>query len=247
MAHNFDTNFNFGAGTSDTRSFDSLQSLRHPIVALVHLGFRGLAIFFYVFANFISESFIVQFLLILALFSADFWAVKNVTGRLLVGLRWWNIVDSEGKNHWKFESSKNPEGFDPFERRIFWGGLIVAPVFWVFLVSIAFLTLKWQWMVVALLGFAMTFANLYGYLRCKWNNAEELSNYVTKWAFFSMLSRTFKKSSPSSGNDGSSQPTFNSAPPPYYGNLMSSSSQSAFPPAPPVPPVGASNYDRACY
>lgn len=30
--------------------------------------------------------------------------VQNVTGRLLVGLRWWNEVDENGQNHWVFES-----------------------------------------------------------------------------------------------------------------------------------------------
>ena len=31
------------------------------------------------------------------------WQVKNVSGRLLVGLRWWNEVTDEGSN-WRFES-----------------------------------------------------------------------------------------------------------------------------------------------
>lgn len=36
----------------------------------------------------------------------DFWTVKNVTGRLMVGLRWWNYVDDNGQSHWVFESRK---------------------------------------------------------------------------------------------------------------------------------------------
>lgn len=36
----------------------------------------------------------------------DFWTVKNITGRLMVGLRWWNYVDDDGKSHWVFESKK---------------------------------------------------------------------------------------------------------------------------------------------
>lgn len=42
----------------------------------------------------------------ITLHSMDFWTVKNITGRLLVGLRWWNFVDEEGQNHWKYESAK---------------------------------------------------------------------------------------------------------------------------------------------
>ena len=30
----------------------------------------------------------------------------SATGRLLVGLRWWNYVDEDGKSHWVFESRK---------------------------------------------------------------------------------------------------------------------------------------------
>ncbi|OWK11064.1 hypothetical protein Celaphus_00006910 [Cervus elaphus hippelaphus] len=30
----------------------------------------------------------------------------NVTGRLMVGLRWWNQIDEDGKSHWIFEARK---------------------------------------------------------------------------------------------------------------------------------------------
>uniref|UniRef100_A0A915EE12 Golgi apparatus membrane protein TVP23 homolog n=1 Tax=Ditylenchus dipsaci TaxID=166011 RepID=A0A915EE12_9BILA len=196
MAHNFDNSLDFG----DTRPLTGFRSLKHPFVVLSHIAFRGFAIFFYIFANIFSSSFIVQFLILLSFFSADFWTVKNITGRLLVGLRWWNFVDAEGKNHWKFESSKNAEIYDPMERRIFWGALFVAPFFWLLLVSVAFITFQWQWMVIGLLGLAMGLANLYGYLRCKWSNTQELTNYVTKWAFLSMLTRSSQQAQQPTAN-----------------------------------------------
>jgi len=31
---------------------------------------------------------------------------QNITGRLMVGLRWWNQVDDDGRSHWVFESRK---------------------------------------------------------------------------------------------------------------------------------------------
>ena len=46
------------------------------------------------------------FLTIVLLLALDFWTVKNVTGRLLVGLRWWNKVDEDGTSTWMFESRK---------------------------------------------------------------------------------------------------------------------------------------------
>lgn len=36
--------------------------------------------------------------------SADFWTVRNVSGRRLVGLRFWNQVDEDGTSYWVFES-----------------------------------------------------------------------------------------------------------------------------------------------
>ncbi|VDD90387.1 unnamed protein product [Enterobius vermicularis] len=159
---------------------------RHPAIVLSHIAFRAAAILFYVLAYMFTDSFIIQFLIILSLLSVDFWTVKNITGRLLVGLRWWNFVDSEGNNHWRFESAKDTSRFDPLERKVFWGGLVVGPLLWAMLVSIAFITFKWEWMVIALMGLAMNGANLYGYLRCKWTSTQDFTNYVSKWAFLSV-------------------------------------------------------------
>lgn len=56
----------------------------------------------------ISGHFIELFLTIVLLLSIDFWVVKNVTGRLMVGLRWWNKVEEDGTSVWVFESKKVP-------------------------------------------------------------------------------------------------------------------------------------------
>uniref|UniRef100_A0A183BWS6 Golgi apparatus membrane protein TVP23 homolog n=1 Tax=Globodera pallida TaxID=36090 RepID=A0A183BWS6_GLOPA len=269
MAYNFEAQMDFG----ERRPLTGIRALKHPLVVMAHLGFRFGAIAFYVLASFFSASFIIQFLILLSLHSADLWAVKNVTGRLMVGLRWWSLVDADGKNHWKFEISQDPEKYDAFERQIFWAALVAAPFFWVLLVCTAFLTLQWQWMlslhsadlwavknvtgrlmvglrwwslvdadgknhwkfeisqdsekydaferqifwaalvaapffwallvctafltlqwqwmVVATIGAGMTATNLYGYLRCKWSSTQEMTNHFTRWAFFSMLRRNF--------------------------------------------------------
>ena len=40
------------------------------------------------------------------LLAFDFWTVKNVSGRLMVGLRWWNKIEEDGTSTWMFESKK---------------------------------------------------------------------------------------------------------------------------------------------
>ena len=63
---------------------------------------------------------------------------QNVTGRLLVGLRWWNEVREDGANDWKFES---PEDLPIDERpvvasqdsRMFWISMWITPLIWLFI------------------------------------------------------------------------------------------------------------------
>ncbi|CAD6193577.1 unnamed protein product [Caenorhabditis auriculariae] len=186
----FESDLNIGssAPAAGGQGF-SLQMFGKPTIVLAHLAFKAAALFFYFFANFITDSFIVQFLLILIFLSMDFWTVKNITGRLLVGLRWWSFVDAEGNNHWKFESAKDNDRFPAMDRRVFWLGLVVGPLAWAFFVTTAFLTFKFEWMIVALLGAAMSLANLYGYLRCRWSDTNQLTSYLSKWAFLNVLRR----------------------------------------------------------
>ena len=79
---------------------------RHPFVTLSHLLFRFGAILTYVLGGMFGLGFITCFIMVVMLLSADFWTVKNITGRLMVGLRWWNYVDDDGVNHWIYESRK---------------------------------------------------------------------------------------------------------------------------------------------
>lgn len=93
-------------------AFQSIQffiliiRFRHPYVTFFHLAFRGSSILLYMFCGWFVDSFISSFVIIVLLLSMDFWTVKNITGRLMVGLRWWNYVDDDGKSHWVFESRK---------------------------------------------------------------------------------------------------------------------------------------------
>lgn len=60
----------------------------------------------------IGDAYFVHiFLTIVLLLALDLWTVKNVTGRLLVGLRWWNKVEDDGTSTWVFESKKVSCGY----------------------------------------------------------------------------------------------------------------------------------------
>uniref|UniRef100_A0A158PB41 Golgi apparatus membrane protein TVP23 homolog n=1 Tax=Angiostrongylus cantonensis TaxID=6313 RepID=A0A158PB41_ANGCA len=166
-----------------TLSIFSWYKSSKPTIVVAHVAFKGAALAYYFLANWLSSSFIVQFLIILTLLSMDFWTVKNITGRLLVGLRWWNFVDENGNNHWKFESAKDQSRFCTADRRAFWFGLVrILIVIW----PCWFFNITWEWMIVALLGLSMNSANLYGYLRCRWADTNQFTSYISKWAFLSV-------------------------------------------------------------
>ena len=42
-------------------------------------------------------------MVVVVLLALDFWTVRNVSGRVLVGLRFWNQVDEDGTSFWVFE------------------------------------------------------------------------------------------------------------------------------------------------
>ncbi|EDL10375.1 family with sequence similarity 18, member B [Mus musculus] len=101
--------------TEDVSLFDAEEEttnrprkskIRHPVASFFHLFFRVSAVVVYLLCELLSSSFIACMVTIILLLSCDFWAVKNVTGRLMVGLRWWNHIDEDGKSHWVFESRK---------------------------------------------------------------------------------------------------------------------------------------------
>uniref|UniRef100_A0A8C5YF22 Golgi apparatus membrane protein TVP23 homolog n=1 Tax=Microcebus murinus TaxID=30608 RepID=A0A8C5YF22_MICMU len=131
----------------ETTNRPKKSKIRHPVASFFHLFFRVSAIIVYLLCELLSSSFIACMVTIILL-SCEFWAVKNVTGRLMVGLRWWNHIDEDGKSHWVLESRKaSPQEnktVSEAESRIFWPGLIACPVLWViFAFSALFFRVKW--------------------------------------------------------------------------------------------------------
>ena len=83
-----------------------LNFTSHPTALLFLLLFRTGALVTYMFGWLFTSNFILSFVVIILLLAFDFWTVKNVSGRLLVGLRWWNEIKEDGSNEWIFESKQ---------------------------------------------------------------------------------------------------------------------------------------------
>ena len=113
-----------------------------------HLLFKSLAILVYVFSGLFTSNFIFVCVVCILLLAFDFWTVKNVTGRYLVGLRWWNYVKEDGTNEWIFESLENMEDISPSDSRVFWWGLYAPVLIWGAILVIDVLKLEIQWLIV---------------------------------------------------------------------------------------------------
>ncbi|XP_019773780.1 uncharacterized Golgi apparatus membrane protein-like protein CG5021 isoform X2 [Dendroctonus ponderosae] len=164
-------------GEEDLRAGGPNGALTHPYVTLFHVGFRTAAIVAYMLCGWFSDSFITSFVTIVLLLSMDFWTVKNITGRLMVGLRWWNYVDDDGKSHWVYESRKGR--INERESKIFWTALILSPLVWGLFFLIALFGLKLKWMLVVLISLTLNGANLHGYIRCKVGNKDSLGTVTS--------------------------------------------------------------------
>lgn len=60
------------------------------------------------------------FIIVILLLAADFYYCKNIAGRRLVGLRWWNetSTDNTGESIWVFESPDVPPPLSLFRGNV---------------------------------------------------------------------------------------------------------------------------------
>lgn len=181
-----------------------LQQSHHPTALMFHVGFKVAALIVYLFGGLFSKSFVVSFVMVVLLLAFDFWTVKNVSGRLLVGLRWWNEVREDGTNEWRFESREDTSRISDLDSRVFWLTLWVMPLIWgIFTVS-TFFSFNYGWMLCCLVAFSLSGANLYGYTKCSSAAKERMGGLASSVAS-SMLSQQFSRftgsnPSPAGGN-----------------------------------------------
>ncbi|CAG8676902.1 19442_t:CDS:2 [Dentiscutata erythropus] len=122
------------------------------------------AILLYLFGGFFTDNFPLVFIICVLLLAFDFWTVKNVSGRLLVGLRWWNDIQPDGTNVWMFESRDPSRPVNPTDSRIFWISLYATVVIWIFFGFFAIF--KPSWLLIVVVAITLNLANVIGYTQC---------------------------------------------------------------------------------
>lgn len=93
---------------------------------------------------------VLIFIITILLLAVDFYYLKNIAGRRLVGLRWWNEVNPQtGDSHWVFESSDpSTKTINATDSRFFWLALYAHPLLWVGLAIVAIFRFEFIWLTL---------------------------------------------------------------------------------------------------
>ncbi|KAJ9669083.1 Golgi apparatus membrane protein tvp23 [Coniosporium apollinis] len=151
----------------------------HPITLLCFLAFRTSSLLTYLFGLLFTSNYVLIFIITILLLAADFYYLKNIAGRRLVGLRWWNEVDtSSGESHWVFESAEEGSRVQNMtDKRFFWLALYVQPVLWVALAVVAIVKLHFIWLTLVVIAMVLTITNTLAFSRCdKFSQATNLAS-----------------------------------------------------------------------
>lgn len=150
----------------------------HPITLLTFLGFRVSGLLVYLFGLLFTDNLVMIFIITILLLAADFYYLKNIAGRRLVGLRWWNEVDpSTGDSHWVFESSEpGTKVINATDSRFFWIAIYAQPVFWIALALVALFSFKFIWLPLVVIALVLTITNSLAFSRCdKFSQASNIA------------------------------------------------------------------------
>jgi hypothetical protein len=116
--------------------------------------------------NVILDQEIITFILIVLFSAFDFWTVKNITGRILVNLRWWSEIDEHGNEKWIFESNDQAETVGATDSFVFWTALYATPIIWTLFSLVDLLYFRFFWLNVCAINIVLTSSNLVGYYKC---------------------------------------------------------------------------------
>jgi len=159
-----------------TPSSSNNDNHAHPQAAFFTVVFKAMSILLYMFGSWFTDNFVLIFVFIILCLAADFWTVKNVTGRLLVGLRWWNEVKDDGSSEWKFQARDDPATINNKDSRLFWSSLYSALGIWLLLCVAGIFKFNLKWIPLTMAGVVLNAAQVYGYYKCQRDPKQKIQN-----------------------------------------------------------------------
>lgn len=170
-----------GGVAEDESSFRVLAVLKtagHPIACVFHAAFKIVVILVYISGRYFSGGYVSTFILCTIFAALDFWTVKNISGRLLVGLRWWNNIREDGSSEWVFESTPDESALNATDRNVFWSFVYLWPLLWAFLLTMNLISFSFDWVLLNVMVFVFASSNLAGYWKCSKDAKQRAKQWV---------------------------------------------------------------------
>ncbi|KAH7104613.1 Golgi apparatus membrane protein TVP23 [Auriculariales sp. MPI-PUGE-AT-0066] len=148
----------------------------HPVALFFLYAFRLAAVVMYMFSYYVIDNYVAATVTVVVLLAMDFWNCRNVSGRTLVGLRFWNQVDEDGESYWVFESRDPNRPANPIDSRMFWIALYSFPFLWVALLLLAVIKFNFSYIPIVILALVFNMTNVIGFTyadrdaKSKWAN-----------------------------------------------------------------------------
>jgi len=172
----------------------------HPLALFFLYCFRIAAIAVYILCGWFTSNYVLSTVLVVVLLAMDFWNCRNVSGRILVGLRFWNQVDEDGESYWVFESRDPSRPANPVDSRMFWIALYVFPLLWAVLLIVSLLKLGFAFIPIVVLALVFNMTNVIGFTyadrdaKQKWANGVVGGSWSLGGIGGQMLTGAVKKS-----------------------------------------------------
>ncbi|KAJ3971340.1 Golgi apparatus membrane protein TVP23 [Lentinula raphanica] len=150
----------------------------HPLALFFLYFFRISAITVYVISGFLTDNYVLSTVMVVVLLAMDFWNCRNVSGRTLVGLRFWNQVDDDGESYWVFESRDPSRPANPIDSKMFWIALYVFPALWASLLVVSILKLGLAFIPIVILALVFNITNAIGFTYADRDAKQRWANHV---------------------------------------------------------------------
>eukprot|EP00347_Sterkiella_histriomuscorum_P004313 403360921 len=155
-----------------------IRNSSHPIICVLQFIFKLVGFLSYLLLNIFVGNLVLVYIVVIISQAVDFYVSKNITGRILVGLRWWSQINEDGTEEWIFESlpdeNKNQNKADS---RTFWFTTYATPILWMIFVIVSILSFSVSNVTICLFGAMLSFTNLMGYIKCEKNHKSQVGSF----------------------------------------------------------------------
>ncbi|KAL2345603.1 hypothetical protein Fmac_006888 [Flemingia macrophylla] len=169
------------------------ENYANPNACFFHVLFKAAALAFYILSALFIDNFVIIFVTTALLAALDFWVVKNVSGRILVGLRWWNEINDLGESVWKFEclDQESLVRMNKKDSWLFWWTLYLTAVAWTILAIFSLIRLHADYLLVVGVCLTLSIANIIGFTKCQKDAKKRIQQFASR-TFASRVSSTLQ-------------------------------------------------------